>query len=223
MPLTTNNKIWYADTSSPLDIAETSATQATSVENALNLRSRYSFSWANIGQRNAQAGMIAGSTGYQVDTKTEYIYNGSSWQLKTPHAEFSAVFSSYPGATVNLAGVFSIDLSQSTSTTFVTPGTSGQLIITDPGIYAVSSIATSTLVAGGGTSNFTGRAFLDLTKVAGQGDQQRVSIAVGEDRGSISKPNLRTTTANTAIYLQFYGTTAAASVMNTRVSITRIG
>jgi len=217
MPLTAKNKIWYADTSSPLDIAETSATQATSVENALNLRSRYDFSWNNLSERNAQQGMINGSIGFQIDTRSDYIYFNGSWQLKTPHAEFTASFTGTTGGPVGV-GIFAYDPAPSTSSTFVVPGVNGQLVIVDPGVYAISSVSST-----GGATAFTGRTFLDLTKIPNAGDQQRVSITPGEDRGSLSKANLRTTTANSGIYIQMYMTVAGSTTVNTRVFVTRIG
>jgi len=56
------------------------STLAVSVQNALNKRQRVSYVWANKAARDAQAGMTTGATGYQVDTKVEYIYNGTVWE-----------------------------------------------------------------------------------------------------------------------------------------------
>jgi len=57
------------------------ANLASSTQTALNKRQRFTFVWANSAARTAQTGMVAGSTGYQVDTKDEYTYTGSAWNL----------------------------------------------------------------------------------------------------------------------------------------------
>lgn len=55
------------------------STLAASVQTAFTKRQRYSYAWSNVTGRNNQTGMAAGSTGYQRDTKTEYVYDGVSW------------------------------------------------------------------------------------------------------------------------------------------------
>jgi hypothetical protein len=53
---------------------------AASMQAALAIRSRYDFVWTNVGDRNAQTGMVDGSRGYQIDTGYDYKYNGTSWR-----------------------------------------------------------------------------------------------------------------------------------------------
>ena len=85
--------------------------------------------------------MVQGSRGYQVDTRSEYSYDASNWRLALSHAEFTASAST-GNASLTLAGTFTLDATKSTNSTFVTPGTSGILILDDPGIYAISSVST---------------------------------------------------------------------------------
>lgn len=80
MATTTPDSIYYplgTDAVAPLNTVF--AAQATSVQAALNTRQRKSYRWTNTAARTAQVGMVAGDTGYQVDTKAEYLYDGTSW------------------------------------------------------------------------------------------------------------------------------------------------
>lgn len=189
-----------------------------SVQNALNKRQRYDFVWPTSAERTAQTGMVQGSRGYQVDTKSEYSYDNSAWRLALSHAEFTASVSTGNNTLTN-AGVFTIDSSKSTDTTFVTPSTSGILLVASPGIYAISTVTATTSAI-----PMTSRAFLDLAYSSGLADIQRVSIVVGEDRGSLASPNVRVTTANQTIYFQhFINIASPPNTVSTRARITRIG
>jgi hypothetical protein len=217
MPTTSPDNIYMQDPLLPFDPVSHSILQAVSVQNALNLRERFSFVWANQAEREAQQYMITGSTGYQLDTKSEYKYEGNTWRLATPHMEFYSSVAIANSAVYNL-GTFTVDTTASTSSTMAAPGGNGIILISDPGIYAVGTV-TKML-----SSAATGRTFLDLTKVSLGADQQRVSLTVGEDTGSISKPNVRITVANSPLYFQMYRTVDVPSNnVNTRVAITRIG
>lgn len=80
MATTTPDSIYYplgTDAVAPLNTVF--ATQATSVQAALNARQRKSYRWTNTAARTAQVGMVAGDTGYQIDTKAEYLYDGTGW------------------------------------------------------------------------------------------------------------------------------------------------
>ena len=59
------------------------------VENAVvaveNVRQIQTYKWADNAARTAQTGMGAGDEGYQTDTDTYYIYDGTSWKgIPTP-------------------------------------------------------------------------------------------------------------------------------------------
>ncbi len=217
MATTSPDAIYKADSSAPVSIIQESQTQGDSIQTALNKRQRYDYVWTDQADRNAQTGMVQGSRGYQVDVKGEYIYDNSAWRLALSHAEFTASVSA-ANATLVLAGTWTLDASQSTNAVFVTPGGNGILTITDPGIYAVSTVSTNAA-----TVPMTGRGFLDLSFVSSAADIQRVSVPVGEDRGSLSSPNVRVTAANTDLYFQLYQTTGGTRTVSTRARVTRIG
>lgn len=79
MPTTSPDNIYYADGTTPASIATITASMATSVQNALNVRETKSYSWADATAKAAQTGMANGEIGFQIDNATYYIYNGSGW------------------------------------------------------------------------------------------------------------------------------------------------
>lgn len=201
------------DNGDPTSIVQESQTQGASIQAALSKRERFDFVWANSSERTGQTGMVQGSRGYQVDTKSEYIYDNSAWRLALSHAEFTASVS-IPNASGSLCGVFTLDPTTTTNSTFVVPGTTGVLIVADPGIYAVS---THTSIAAAAT----GRSFVNLG--VGGPEAQRVSITVGEDIGSLAMPNVRTITTNVQLSFNIFQTTGATRNTTTRARITRMG
>lgn len=74
--------------SDPLTPLETLLNQAVSdgaAQAAINVdstRQVYTYRWANAAARTAQTGMRNGDTGYQLDTRIKWTYNGTVWQ---PH------------------------------------------------------------------------------------------------------------------------------------------
>lgn len=181
---------------------------------AFNKRQRTSYAWANAAARDAQTGMAAGSTGYQLDTKTEYIYNGTIWQISTPHAEFVAGGQAVGGATTSTLSVGSLDTTNSTTSTTVV-GAGSSITIVEPGIYAVSSLNSL-------STGVTGRAFLQAV-LAGSGNVGRVGVGLNEDTVSVSIPNLRVPAANTALSFQFYHTNSGTITVSSRFRLTRLG
>jgi hypothetical protein len=81
MPTTTPDNIYYADGTTPASLATITATIATSVQEALNVREAHSYSWANSTERSGQTGMSTGDIGYQVDNQIYYRYSGSAWLI----------------------------------------------------------------------------------------------------------------------------------------------
>jgi len=79
MPTTSPDNIFYADNTTPASLATITNTMANSVQAALALREQQSFRWANDAAKSAQAGMVIGDIGYQVDDDTYYRYNGTAW------------------------------------------------------------------------------------------------------------------------------------------------
>lgn len=202
--------------SGPASLVQSSQTQGDSVQTALLKRMRYDYVWPTSTERTAQTGMVQGSRGYQVDTKTEYLYDNSAWRLALPHAEFTAS-KSIANATVTTVGTFTYDSSASSSSNFITIGADGILIAVSPGVYAISTLSSQGPV-------MTGRSFLDLALSSDDSQIiQRVSINVAEDKGSISMPNLRLTAANTSIWFKVYQSSGGSATVGTRVRISRIG
>lgn len=200
----------------PTSIVQESQTQGDSIQAALNNRERYDFVWANSSERTAQTGMVQGSRGYQVDTKSEYIYDNSAWRLSTPHIEFTAS-KSIPNANPVGIGTLSIDTPASTSTTFVTAVADGQIRIVEPGIYGIT-------VSVDWVSAATGDTRVDISTVAPPSDGGTIVrgfISSTIRFVSASVPNKRITAANTDIYFHIVQTSGANKTGNSRVYVTR--
>lgn len=205
MPNTTPDNIFYSDTTTPLSLNTISSAEATSVQEALNKRQRYEFVWANAAARTAQTGMVAGSTGYQLDTKSEYVYDAGSWRLQLSYAEYlqsgttsvlGATFTNFTGLTLN--GPLSSD------STF-TAVSGGNIVIAQPGIYSMSMYCTMT---GPGTG-----AFMEFTA-----DAARTQVlAIGGfilGGGNVAVPFYRTTVPNQTIYLWVFQNTGATQTVS---------
>lgn len=203
----------------PVSLVQESQTQGATIQAALNKRERYDFVWANSSERTSQTGMVQGSRGYQIDTKSEYIYDNSAWRLAAPHIEFTTSKSNIANGTVAYVGTFAVDNPPTTDSAMATVGSDGIIVIANPGLYAISSL--STMVA----TPATDRTFLDLALSTDDSQLiQRVSIVTGEDKGSISMPNLRITSSNVNCYFKiFRNVTTPSQPVTTRVRVTRIG
>lgn len=84
MPTTTPDGIFYADSSTAMSAEAISAAEATSVQDALDLlvndaRQIQTFRWADASERTSQGGMLEGDQGWQSDTKTQYVFDGTNW------------------------------------------------------------------------------------------------------------------------------------------------
>lgn len=220
MPVTSPDSIYFSDTTTTMDPNAISAAQATSVQAALALRQRFEFVWANAAARTSQAGMAAGSTGYQIDTRSEYIYESSIWRLKTPHAEYTIAPVSVPNNTFTLQGALTLVAAASTSSTFAVPNGNSSFRIVDPGIYAIS-----VLVYMG--ANYTQLMFIELSTTSTSSPANRVmrgDMVPSEDSFYLSMPNLYVATANTNYYFLMYqltgGTITPSSI---KFRVTRIG
>lgn len=210
MPLTSPDNISYSDTSTTMDPNAISSATATSVQEALKLRQRYEFVWANSTARTGQIGMVAGSTGYQLDTKSEYIYESGVWRLKLSYAEYTMAtgFSVAP-STFTLLSPLAINATTSTDTTF-TSMTGGVLNVVQPGVYSFSLIA-----------GMTNGAFTEITtdvahtQIIGLG-----GFTFGVSQSAV--PFFRTTVANQSIYIWIFHTQATAQVTSTACTF-RVG
>lgn len=215
---TTPDGIVSATTGDSVTIAAATTALANSVQTALALRQRYEFVWANAAARTNQAGMVVGAVGYQIDTKTEYIYESSTWRLKTPHAEYTVASKSMPNATLTTLGAFSQDASNTTSSTFTTySGTDGGITVIDPGIYAFSTLTNTGVAA-------TGRTFVDIAQSAADANPYvRNSMQAGESVISNTLPNVRQAASNVTYWFVGFQTSGSTGSASTRVRITRLG
>lgn len=202
--------------SDPVSLVQESQTQGATIQAALNKRERYDFVWAISSERTSQTGMVQGNRGYQIDTKSEYIYDNSAWRLNTPHAEFTAS-KSIPTASQVGIGTLSIDSPASTSSTFVTAIADGQIRIVEPGIYGITISVDWGTAASGDTR-------VDISTVpppSESGTIVRGFISSTVRFVSASVPNKRITAANTDIYFHIVQTIGANKTANSRVYVTR--
>lgn len=93
---TSPDNIQYPVSTDPVAPLETVfANQAQSTQNAItSLRTDWNnfgadhaihgYRWTNAAARAAQTGMVAGDTGYQIDTTASYQYTGSAWTAYMP-------------------------------------------------------------------------------------------------------------------------------------------
>lgn len=216
MPTTASPiNIFYTDPSLGESSEVESATQATSIHNQFLLRERYDFTWANDSERNAQAGMVQGSRGYQTNTKTEYLYDNSAWRLAVPYAEFSTDMASVSTATYAGVTPLTIDSSASTSTTFVTGGVGGYLTVVDPGIYSISWVARGSGGALGAPN------FITISDDAARTRLYSVSPFTS-NVATVAIPFLRLPVANSRLYVWFYHTSGANRGIEGILSIGRL-
>jgi len=79
MATTTGDNIFYRTSSTAAALEAESATQAGSIQVALNNRAQKNYRWANAIVKSAQTGMAINDTGYVVTENITYRYNGSVW------------------------------------------------------------------------------------------------------------------------------------------------
>jgi len=215
MPTTSPDNIFYEDGTVQYGDATNAAMQATSIQNALNLRQGYNFVWANAAARTAQTGMVQGSTGYQVDTKTLYSYDNSAWRLQVSHAVFDTPSTNITSGVDSACGIFTYNSGLSTDNTFVTSdgATSGLLTATLPGIYAIGSItifnSNTTTTAAFRTGTIVSVPYYQIQSTTG-----RASF--------LSVPNVRVTAANTQLWFTCSHSLGSTQGETTQIRITRI-
>lgn len=200
----------------PADLVIQSQTQGDSVQAAFSKRMRYTYVWPTSSERTAQTGMVQGSTGYQVDTKTEYIYDNSNWRLALSYGEYSDSGQSIANATeVTLTGMTNVSAA-TTDTVFVTVNSgTGVITIVTPGIYALSltvGMASSSL----GSTNYA------ALRPDNTGTLPPLSLS-GFNAGAatVALPFLRTTISNYVIYPRMYHTNGASVAVS--YAILRVG
>lgn len=200
----------------PASIVQESQTQAASIQAALAKRQRYDYVWPTSAERTAQTGMTQGSRGYQVDTKTEYLYDNSNWRLAVSYGEWSRVSGfSVPNASETTLTGLSIDTGLSTDTTFVTVNSgTGVITLVNPGVYAMSLTIGS--LSSLGSTNY-GAIRPDNT-----GSLPPISLS-GFTAGAttVSVPFYRTASSNVTLYPRMYQSGGGSAT--TSYIILRIG
>lgn len=212
MGTTSPDNIFFPDTSTPWATTSDFSVNASSVQTALNFRQRYEFVWATSTQRTAQAGMRVGDTGFQLDTKSEYIYDTGGWRLKFSYVEYSG--SGSVTTSTYVAPVLSVNSGNSTDTTFTSNPSAGVITFAQPGIYSIAVIEAQ---SGGssGTTNFA----LITSDVA---HTQFISIAPFTALvANANAPFFRTTAANTSIYIWIFQSSGSTQTVATTVRIGR--
>lgn len=138
MPTTSPDNIFFPDTSTAWATASDFAVEASSVQNAFNARERYTYRWPTASERGAETTMRQGDTGYQIDTRTEYVFDSGSWRLATPYAEFTTASRTVASTGYTQQNTITLNTGTSTSTTFASPYLSFHIQLTDPGLYMIS-------------------------------------------------------------------------------------
>lgn len=222
MELTSPDNIAKWTIADAASLVQASQAQGDSTQYALNNRQRYDFVWPTSAERIAQLGMVQGSRGYQVNTKSEYLYDNSNWRLAIPYAEFNFPAKSMPamGGVYTPLGQAAIITASSTSTTFVTaPVGQGQFMITDPGVYGFSVYGSQP--SGVGLAGQS--AVIISSAAAGTGTQYSRGYFSGGNGTMAPMPFFYVTTANTVVHVAAYNDTATPRDVAAILRIGRFG
>lgn len=215
MPTTSPDNIFYEDGATGYSDATNASMQATSIQSALNFRQQYNFVWANAAARTAQTGMVQSSTGYQLDTKTPYIYDNSAWRLQIQYAEY--VQASQTLANNSQVGPTTLTINSGTSTdTTFTSAASGSVTFVNPGIYAISWNVNAS--AATGTNGYCGiyatSAHLPADIISLNGFTQGSTTVV--------VPFYRITAANTTLWFFMYQNSGSSLATTGTIRIGRL-
>lgn len=218
MPATTPDDIYMLDKSGSASLVQESQTQAATIQAAFNKRQRFDYVWPTSVEQAAQTGMVQGSRGYQVDTKSEYLFDNGSWRLSIPHAEYTAS-KTIPnaGASSTNVGNFAVDSAHTTDAQFTTPTSDGTITLANPGLYAFSANVDF------GTPTITARFFIEFTTSSGT---IYLARAVGNSDTflSIALPNLFLEVSNFQISLAAYQASGSSRTgVASRLRVTRLG
>lgn len=199
MATTTPDSLYYpVGTDGVAPLHTVLANMQTSVQTAMSKRQRTSYVWTNQAARDAQTGMTAGSTGYQLDTKTEYVFNGTIWQIGTPYAEFSGTTQTGDSNGYKAFTGLALDTATSTTTTDITTTGSNFITLVNPGVYSLSMYTTVSAATTGFTMVGTSTsATTDLAPQLSRGP------FVSDNVSTLSLPLYRSTVANQNLYFYF--------------------
>jgi hypothetical protein len=225
IPLDNGESVYIHDGTGSADPVAISAAEGNSLADLMRRRERFDFTWANAAELDAQTGMVQGSRGYREDTKSEYLYDNSTWRLALPYAEYTATQTNVADGTFTGLGVFAIDSGQSTDSSMLVPQSSGIVRCVNPGIYSIQAHTLIRNSADDAWLPVTARSFLDISVPPGVPiPLHRASVNAGEDQISIAMPVLRITASNTDIEVRIFKTNGVGTTRcKTTVRIARLG
>lgn len=221
--LPSGEAIWYADSLTPYSAATISSQEATTLADLMSRRERYSYEWANAGARGAEVGMRQGSLGYQVDTRTEYIYDSGGWRLSFGYVEANAV--SLPTTTgtsriVSGATPITFDTSASTDTTMVTTG-GVSITFQRVGIYSVNLASKET-----GNNACTGQSQVVISTASTFAEvpgRLANGMFSGALMASAALPFFSVSSPGASLYFFFYNDSGADRTVASKITIGRMG
>lgn len=216
MGATEGDGIYMLDKSGSASLVQESQTQAATIQAAFDKRQRFDYVWDTSTERTAQTGMVQGSRGYQVDIRSEYLFDNGGWRLAIPHAEYTAT-KTIPnaGASSTTVGNFTMDSNHTTDTQFTTATSDGTITLANPGLYAFSANVDFN------TPTITARFFIELTN-----GSIILARAVGNSDTilSIALPNLFLEVSSFPISLGAYQASGSSRAsVTSRLRVTRLG
>lgn len=213
IPLGHGEYVYVHDGSGSMSPAAISSAEGSNLANLLKNRQRFDFEWANAAARGAQTGMVQGSRGYQIDTKTEYLYDAGQWRLAIPYIEFSSTDQVIADDNTYGQTGWSVDTSRSTDQDMVTVS-GNEFTFTQAGLYIVA-----VKCSGVSGSIFATTSFSALTQESPVEEYFAISgFTAGVS--TLSTP-YRAISDGTSLYL-WYGN-KAVTLSGRRVRILRMG
>lgn len=213
IPLKNGESVYVHDGSGSMSPAAISAAEGSNLANLMKNRERFDFVWANASDREAQTGMVQSSRGYQVDTKTEYLFDGGVWRLAIPYIEFSSSNQVIPDTGTHGQTGWSVDTARSTDQTMVTVS-GNEFTLTRAGLYLVAVKCSGVSGTNFGATTFS--ALTDETPV-----EEYFAISGFTAGVSTFSTPFRATSDGAGFYL-WYGN-QAVTLAGRRVRILRMG
>ena len=215
MPTTNPDNIFFPDNSTTWATVSDFSVAASSTQAAFLNRQRYSYRWNTASDRSAETAMRQGDFGYQLDTRTEYIYDSGAWRVGVPYATFNIASKTIATTAYQGSGAVSIDASNSTSSTFSTGG-SFFIVVSDAGVYLLNYYATcSAATSGFGMIGIAPDATTNFASQIGRAQ------FVGDNAASVSTSYYHS--AGGAFYFYWKQPDSTSRSYAATVTITRLG
>lgn len=204
--------VWAPDGSTPMSISQIGAQQAANLAALMGNRERFDYVWDNSTQRGQQAGMRQSSRGYQLDTKTEWMFDAGAWRLALPYVEFKGGSLSIAAQEYKAQTGWSVDSAMSTDASLVT--VSGNVFtFARAGIYAISCTASLGITGDNAFQNYTtDSAHLEHVSISG----------FFGNVGTLAIPFFRIAADDTPLWLWAYNS-IASNITDRTVRIGRLG